>query len=113
MDDVPRTPTISDIQSSTSRDERSNECQLCQKQHDLWKPDQALASLCLVKRAEMQIKWMCGISMKHRNTSEELRRLVGVEPIRTVIRSGRLIWYGHVMRKNDEDWVKKCIEGHG
>ena len=36
------------------------------------------------KRAEMQIiRWMCGISMKDRRTNEELRRLVGVEPITT------------------------------
>ena len=44
------------------------------------------------------LRWMCGISMKDRMTSEELRRLVVVEPITTVIRSGRLICYGHVMR---------------
>ena len=31
-----------------------------------------------------------------------MRSLVGVEPITTVIRSGRLRWYGHVMRKGDE-----------
>ena len=50
----------------------------------------------------------------------KLRRLVGVEPITTVIRSGRLRWYGHVMRKSDEHWVKTCMglnaedqEGHG
>ena len=41
---------------------------------------------------------MCGISMKDR-TTEELRKMVGVEPNTTVIRSGRLRWYGHVMRK--------------
>ena len=63
------------------------------------------------ERAEMQmIRWMCGISLKDRRTNEELRRLVGVEPITTFIRSGRLRWYGHVMRKGDEDWVKKCME---
>ena len=45
-----------------------------------------------------------------RMTSEELRKLVGVEPITTVIRSGRPNWYGHVMRKSYEDWVKKCME---
>ena len=27
-----------------------------------------------------------------------------------IIRNGRLRWYGHVMRKGDEDWVKKCME---
>ena len=41
---------------------------------------------------------------------EELRRLIGVEPITTFIRSGRLRWYGHVMRNGDEDWVKKYME---
>ena len=57
------------------------------------------------------IRWMCGyISMNDRRTNEELRRLVGVEPLTTVIRSGRLRWYGHVMWKRDEYWVKKCIE---
>ena len=46
------------------------------------------------KRAEIQmIRWMCGVSMKDRRTSVELRRLVGVEPI-----------------TSDEDGVKKCME---
>ena len=43
-------------------------------------------------------------------TSEELRKLVRVEAITTVIRSDRLRWYGHVMRKRDEECVKKCME---
>ena len=63
------------------------------------------------ERSEMQmIRWMCGISLKDRRTNDELRRLVGVEPITTFIRGGRLRWYGHVMRKGDEDWVKKCMK---
>ena len=42
------------------------------------------------ERAEMQmIRWMCDISMKDR-TNEKFRKLVGIEPITTVIRSGRL-----------------------
>ena len=48
-----------------------------------------------------------------RKTIEDLRKLVGIEPITTVIRSGRLIWYGHVMRKIDVDWLKKCMEFRG
>ena len=34
-----------------------------------------------------------------KETSEELKKkkLVGVEPITTIIISGRLRWYGHVM----------------
>ena len=56
------------------------------------------------------IRWMYDISLKYRMTNEELRRLVGVEPITNFIRSGRLRWYGHVMRTGDGDWVKKCME---
>ena len=64
-----------------------------------------------LEKAEMRmIRWMCADPMKDRRTIEELRRLVRVEPIITVIRSGRLRWYGHVMRISDYDWVKKCME---
>ena len=56
------------------------------------------------------IRWIGAGSMKDIKTSEELRKSIGVEPITTVIRSGRLRWYGHVMMKSDEDWVKKCVE---
>ena len=48
--------------------------------------------------------------MKDRKSSEDLRNLVGFELITTVIRSGRLRWYGHVMRKNDKDCMTKCME---
>jgi len=27
-----------------------------------------------------------------------------------VLQQNRLRWYGHVLRKEDEDWVKKCME---
>ena len=56
------------------------------------------------------IRWICSVSLEDRRTLEELRTLLGVEPITTVIRSGMLKWYGHVMKKNDEDWVEKCME---
>ena len=68
-----------------------------------------LLRVTLNPNIQQMIRWMCGVSMKDRRTNEELRRLVGVEPITTVIRSGRLRLYGHVMR-SDEDWVKKCME---
>ena len=46
------------------------------------------------ERAEMHmIKWMCGVSMKDRRTG-----------------GSSLGWYGHVMRKGDDDWVNKCME---
>ena len=48
------------------------------------------------------IRRMCDVSLKVRKTSEELSELVEVEHITTVIKSGRLRWYEHVMRKSIE-----------
>ena len=47
---------------------------------------------------ETRIERLALNPMKRRRTSKELRYLVGVESITSVIRSDRLLrWYGHVM----------------
>ena len=62
-----------------------------------------------LERAEMRmIRWMCGVSLRDRITSAELRDRMGVEAISVVMRRNRLRWFGHVERKNEEDWVKGC-----
>jgi len=33
-----------------------------------------------------------------------------VDDIAHVLQQNRLHWYGHVLRKDDDDWVKKCME---
>jgi len=35
--------------------------------------------------------------------------LLGLEPVSLMIKRSRLRWFGHVERKNDNDWVKRCI----
>jgi hypothetical protein len=60
-------------------------------------------------RTEMSmVRWMCGISLKERKKSEQLREMLGLEAVSLVIRKGRLRWFGHVDRKDDDDWVKRC-----
>ena len=53
---------------------------------------------------------MCGIKLKDRLPSKELRERLGVDDIALVLQQNRLRWYGHVLRKDDDDWVKKCKE---
>jgi len=35
---------------------------------------------------------------------------LGIDDIILILRQNRLRWYGHVLRKEDTDWVKKCME---
>ena len=41
--------------------------------------------------------------------SEELRELLGLEPVTLMIKRSRLRLFGHVERKDDNDWVKRCV----
>jgi len=56
------------------------------------------------------VRWMCGIQLKDRFPSKELRQRLGIDDIALVLQQNRLCWYGygHVLRK-DDDWVKKCV----
>jgi len=56
------------------------------------------------------IWWMCGVKLKDRLMSKELRERLGIDDIALVLQQNRLRWYGHVLRKDDDDWVKKCME---
>jgi len=64
-----------------------------------------------LQRAEMRmVRWMCGIKLKDRIPSKELRERLGIDDIALVLLQNRLCWYGHVLRKEDDDWVKKCVK---
>ena len=55
------------------------------------------------------IRWMCGIKLNERKKGEELRELLGLEPVSSMIKKSRLRWFGHVEHKDDNDWVKCCM----
>ena len=56
------------------------------------------------------VRRMCGVKLKGRLPSKELRERPGVNDIALILQQNRLHWYGHVLRKDDDDWVKKCME---
>ena len=47
--------------------------------------------------------WMCGVKLKDRLPSMELRDRLGIDDIALVLQQNRLRWYGHVLRKDDDD----------
>ena len=52
------------------------------------------------------VRWMCGIKLKDRFPSRELRERLGIDDIALVLQQNR---YGHVLREEVDDWVKKCM----
>jgi len=56
------------------------------------------------------VRWMCNVKVKDRVPSKELRERLGIDDIILILQQNRLRWYGHLLRKEDTDWVKKCME---
>jgi len=63
-----------------------------------------------LQRVEMSVvRWMCRVKLQDRVPSKGLRERLGLDDIISVLQQIRLRWYGHVLRKDDNDWVKKCM----
>jgi len=55
------------------------------------------------------VRWMCGVKLKDNSQVRSLRQRLGIDDIALVLQQNRLCRYGHVPRKDDDDWVKKCM----
>jgi len=58
---------------------------------------------------EVRIRWICGMKLRDKLTCIEIRQWLGIEDIVQVIKRNIMRLYGHVIRKDDDDWVKKCV----
>jgi len=64
-----------------------------------------------LQQAEIRmVRWMCGIKLQHRVPSKGLRERLGLDVIISILQQNMLRWYRHVLRKEDSDWMKKCME---
>ena len=58
----------------------------------------------VLQRAEMRMfRWMHGMKLQDRIPSKGLRERLGLDDIISVLQQNRLRWYGHVLRKEDND----------
>jgi len=65
----------------------------------------------VLQQAEMRmVRWICDVKVKDRVLSKELREILGLDDIISVLQQSRLQWYGHVLHKEYNDWVKKYME---
>jgi len=64
-----------------------------------------------LQRAEMRmVRWMCCIKLQDRVPSKGLKERLRLDDIISVLQQNRLLWYGHVLQKETNDWVKICME---
>ena len=63
-----------------------------------------------IERTEMRmVRWMCGVSLRERKKNAELRQMIGIEDVGAVVKRSRLRWLGHVLRKDEDEWVRKSM----
>jgi len=55
------------------------------------------------------VRKMCGVELSDKVACEELRDRLGLDDV-TILQCNRLRWYGHVLRKDGSEWVKKCVD---
>ena len=60
------------------------------------------------RNENVMLRWMCGVTLRDKVPTVELRRRLGIEGVVEVMRRGRLRWFGHVERKKVNDWVSAC-----
>jgi len=50
------------------------------------------------------------VKLQDRILSKGMTERLGLNDIISVLQQKRLRWYGHVLRKKDNDWMKKSME---
>ena len=60
------------------------------------------------RNENVTLRWMCGVTLRDKVPTVELKRKLGIEGVVEVMRWGRLRWFGHVERKEVDDWVSTC-----
>ena len=48
--------------------------------------------------------------LTNKDISLTVRGRLELEDIISVLQRNRLRWHGHLLRKEDNDWVKKCMD---
>ncbi|PZC81077.1 hypothetical protein B5X24_HaOG213417 [Helicoverpa armigera] len=54
------------------------------------------------------LRWMCGVTRMDKVRNDYIRGSLKVAPVTEKMRSRRLSWYGHVMRRDDTH-ATKCV----
>ena len=75
--------------------------------HGAWEKE--IAILRRTERAKIQA--MCGVKLLDRKNSNELMDMLGIkEYLDRMAKASSIRWYGHVLRKEDENVIVKALK---
>ena len=63
----------------------------------------------ITRNENMMLRWICGVRLADQRRMSDLRSLLSLQDINTITRWGRLRWYGHIQRMDDDKWPKKIF----
>ena len=68
--------------------------------------------MAILRRTERaMIRAMCGVKLLHQRNSEKLMNMLGIkEPLDRMTKASSMRWYGHVLRKDDENMIVKALK---
>ena len=59
------------------------------------------------RNENVMLRWMCGVTLRDKVPTVELRRRLGIEGVVEVMRRGQLRWFGHIKRKEVNDYGER------
>ena len=66
--------------------------------------------LVRLHRTEMSmLRWMSHATFKDRIPSKDLLPKFNLLPVTRIVQRNWLRWFGHVVRMDNDNWVKKCM----
>ena len=54
------------------------------------------------------IRWICGVRVADRTPMNSLYERLGIPSLESLLRCGRLRWYGHI--SHSSSWISKCTD---
>ena len=62
----------------------------------------------LERAQNAMVRWMCGLTLRDKCAMKRLRERLGKVSVMDMVRKGRLVWFGHLERKDTSDCVSDC-----
>ena len=64
----------------------------------------------LIRTERAMMRAMCGVKLKEKKNTKELMNMLGIaETIDMVAKGNGVRWYGHVLRRDEKDVLKKAL----